>query len=141
MAKKQNIRSKSADENKSMPTEDITGRAARYNYSDMQKDTIDAKEGFAKRLSDLRMQKGTSAREMSLSLGEGAGYISNIENGYSWPSVEMLFEICEYLKVSPCEFFSYTQSNKQGWSYFKPIFEKLDPDEKELIIALINKLV
>ena len=35
---------------------------------------------FAKRLAQLRNQKGVSARDMSLSLGQGAGYINNIEN-------------------------------------------------------------
>ena len=34
---------------------------------------------FAKRLAQLRNQKGVSARDMSLSLGQGAGYINNIE--------------------------------------------------------------
>lgn len=38
-------------------------------------------EDFAKRLSALRQEKGASARDMSLSLGQNAGYINNIENG------------------------------------------------------------
>ena len=35
---------------------------------------------FAKRLSELRIQKGVSARDMSLSLGQNSGYINHIEN-------------------------------------------------------------
>ena len=34
-------------------------------------------EDFAKRLSALRQEKGASARDMSLSLGQNAGYINN----------------------------------------------------------------
>ena len=34
-----------------------------------------------KRLAQLRVQKGVSAREMSLALGQNTGYISNIESG------------------------------------------------------------
>ena len=40
-----------------------------------------------KRLSQLRVQKGVSAREMSLSLGQNTGYISNIESGKTLPSM------------------------------------------------------
>ena len=39
------------------------------------------KEEFARRMSQLRQAKGVSARDMSLSLGQSAGYINNIENG------------------------------------------------------------
>lgn len=42
-------------------------------------------EKFAERLAQLRTQKGVSAREMSLSLGQSAGYINNIENKNSLP--------------------------------------------------------
>lgn len=38
------------------------------------------KDAFAKRLAMLRESKGVSARDMSLTLGQSAGYISNIEN-------------------------------------------------------------
>lgn len=44
-------------------------------------------EDFAKRLSALRQEKGASARDMSLSLGQNAGYINNIENGHNLPSM------------------------------------------------------
>lgn len=37
-------------------------------------------EKFAERLVELRIAKGVSARDMSLSIGQSAGYINNIEN-------------------------------------------------------------
>ena len=36
---------------------------------------------FKNRLAILRTQHGVSAREMSLSLGQNAGYINDIESG------------------------------------------------------------
>ena len=48
---------------------------------------------FAKRLAQLRNQKGVSARDMSLSLGQGAGYINNIENKNNLPS-RVFFKFC-----------------------------------------------
>ena len=64
------------------------------------------KEEFARRMSQLRQAKGVSARDMSLSLGQSAGYINNIENGVNLPSMAMFFYICDYLEVTPEEFFS-----------------------------------
>lgn len=63
------------------------------------------KENFSKRLVELRMKKGVSARDMSLSIGQSAGYINNIENGVNYPSMTVFFYICEYLGVTPKEFF------------------------------------
>ena len=63
------------------------------------------KEMFTKRLVELRMKKGVSARDMSLSIGQSAGYINNIENGVNYPSMALFFYICDYLGVTPKEFF------------------------------------
>ena len=60
---------------------------------------------FAVRLSKLRIKKGVSARDMSLSIGQNAGYINNIETGKALPSMSGFFYICEYLGISPSEFF------------------------------------
>ena len=43
------------------------------------------KAKFIERLVNLRMAKGVSARDMSLSIGQSAGYINNIENGVNFP--------------------------------------------------------
>ena len=58
------------------------------------------------RLSQLRIKKNVSAREMSLALGQNPGYINGIENKNYLPSVMELFYICEYLNVTPSEFFN-----------------------------------
>ena len=63
-------------------------------------------KNFAARLTQLRMKKGVSARDMSLSIGQNPGYIHNIESGKSMPSLTGFFYICEYLGISPEEFFS-----------------------------------
>ena len=68
-------------------------------------------ELFLKRLTQLRLQKGVSAREMSLAIGQSAGYINGIENGRSFPSMEVFFYICEYLNVPPKDFFDSGMEN------------------------------
>lgn len=69
------------------------------------------KDDFIKRLVALRMAKGVSARDMSLSLGQSAGYINNIENGVNYPSMTVFFYICDYLGVTPKEFFDIETVN------------------------------
>ena len=60
---------------------------------------------FADRLASLRMQKNVSAREMSLALGQNSSYINRIENKKAFPSMQVFFYICEYLEITPHEFF------------------------------------
>ncbi len=57
------------------------------------------------RLIKLRTQAGCSARDMSISLGQNESYINRIENKKSLPSLSVLFLICEYLGITPKEFF------------------------------------
>lgn len=62
-------------------------------------------EIFFERLAQLRTQKGVSARDMSLSMGQSESYINKIENGASLPSMSAFFYICEYFGLTPAEFF------------------------------------
>ena len=68
-------------------------------------------EKFSQRLSQLRLNKGVSARDMSLSIGQSPSYINNIETGISFPSMTVFFYICEYLGVTPSEFFDTDSKN------------------------------
>ena len=82
-------------------------------------------DSFGKRLAQLREQKGVSARDMSLSLGQNPGYINNIENGRNLPSMTVFFYICEYLHIEPYDFF---------------YFEKEFPSEVQAITDNLTKL-
>ena len=115
-------------------------RSSKYNKTIMKDDTIQVYQGFAKRLASVRAAKGLSAREMSLSLGQGAGYINNIENGRNLPSMSMFFEICEYLELSPDEFFDYTARREGSAQQMLTAFKQLGPEEQDLIITIAKKL-
>lgn len=60
---------------------------------------------FCKRLTQLRLEKGVSAREMSLALGQSEAYINRIENNQMLPSLTVFFYICDYFHISPKDFF------------------------------------
>ena len=68
-------------------------------------DYVELLEWFPTRISELRYQKGVSARDMSLSLGQGESYINKIENRHALPSIPGFFYICEYFGITPHEFF------------------------------------
>lgn len=62
------------------------------------------------RITDLRIKGGFSECQMSLDLGHSQSYIHNIVSGRSKPSVTELLSICNYLGVSPCNFFDEDNS-------------------------------
>ena len=75
---------------------------------------MDIYEQFAERLAQLRMIKGVSARDMSLSLGQSTGYINNIENKNNLPSMTAFFYICEYLNIEPRDSLISTRTTQKN---------------------------
>lgn len=98
------------------------------------------KETFIKRLVALRMSKGVSARDMSLSLGQSAGYINNIENGVNLPSMTIFFYICEYLGITPREFFDTESTNPTKLNELTELAKGLSADKMDLVIKLTKEM-
>lgn len=68
------------------------------------------REEFCRRLSALRMGSGVSARDMSLSLGLSESYINKIESGKTLPSMDTFFDICDFLGITPRDFFNTAEA-------------------------------
>ena len=77
---------------------------------------------FPQRLAQLRMKKGVSARDMSLSIGQANNYINSIENKKTMPSMQSFFYICEFLNITPQEFFG-SSAFISVWSF---LFSRYD---------------
>lgn len=92
------------------------------------------------RIAKLRTQKGVSARDMSLSLGQANNYINNIENKKSLPSMQAFFYICEYLGITPFEFFDEGNTNPEVLKEFIEEGKKLSPECMSSIIKLMKQL-
>lgn len=97
-------------------------------------------EDFAIRLSKLRIKKGVSARDMSLSIGQNAGYINNIETGKALPSMSSFFFICEYLGISPQEFFDTESEQPQELRHLISDLKRLDERQFRSIAEIVNAL-
>ena len=95
---------------------------------------------FATRLAELRMEKGVSARDMSLSLGQSESYINKIENQRSLPSMQVFFYLCEYLNITPEEFFDRNVTHPLLLSETLAELEKLDSNQLEHILAITKDI-
>ncbi len=95
-----------------------------------------------KRYATIRLAHDISARKLSLELGQSTEYINQIENGKNMPSLEGLFNFCDYFGISLGEFF---EENFEYPVEYRKIIEELNKlDSLELkqiydLLLLINK--
>lgn len=95
---------------------------------------------FSLRLAQLREQMGVSARDMSLSMGQNPGYINNIENGKSMPSLSGIFYICEFLNIEPKDFFDMDTPSPSKANELYAIAKTLSDEQLEHLIAIAGGL-
>ena len=100
---------------------------------------LDKKE-FGERLAKLRIIKGVSAREMSLAIGQHHGYISSIENGFNYPAMQGFFYICEYLDITPQEFFDFESEAPKKLSKLTEKMKHLKTEQLALIESMVDNM-
>ena len=93
---------------------------------------------IAKRLAELRALKGVTAREMSLDIGQNPSYINRIENQKAMPSMQGFAYICEYLKVTPAEFFSPNNINPTLVNELADKMRKMTPAQLDSLKSIID---
>lgn len=96
---------------------------------------------FSVRLAQLREQKGVSARDMSLSIGQNAGYINNIESGKALPSMSSFFYICDYLNITPNAFFDIYCKYPEKLVALIENLKKLNDKQLNNIASIVEDLV
>ena len=98
-------------------------------------------EQFSKRLAELRTKKGVSARDMSLSIGQNPGYIRAIECGTTFPTMSNFFYICEYLNVTPQEFFNFSEEPSNGMNALTDQLQQFDSEQINALATFIKTIV
>lgn len=96
---------------------------------------------FSQRLTALRQLKGVSARSMSLEITQSAGYINNIENMKSMPSLMYFYYICDYLDISPRDFFNFDVEDPHMSNDFLCMFNELDYEERVVVMSVIRQFL
>jgi len=98
----------------------------------------DFQQQFSDRLIHLRMLKGVSAREMSLSIGQSEGYIAQIERKHNLPSMTVFSYMCEYLGVLPKDFFDDRADNPEFLQRLIEKLKALGQEELESVMSIVD---
>jgi transcriptional regulator with XRE-family HTH domain len=93
-----------------------------------------------KRIQNLRDSRGISARDLSLSLGQNAGWINKIENRQGKPSLDGLVYICEYFDISLAEFFDVSTEQPLKVKELLAEVKGLDSESLDLLINTAKKI-
>ena len=101
---------------------------------------MDYTQWFSERLAQLRIEKGVSARDMSLSLGQSESYINKIENRRTMPSMNGFFYICDYLGIQPKDFFDVNTISPTKVAEIMEAVGKLSATKAEHILQVIKDL-
>lgn len=107
------------------------------------------------RITQLRLKKNISERELSFSLGKTGNYINQITSGKSLPRMESFFDICDYFEITPFEFFYPNMKNpiaskkiydelirlsNNNLDKFLFILETMKPEDFNSFISFIDRI-
>ncbi len=92
------------------------------------------------RITQLRLRRDMSERELSLAIGKSGGYIQNVCSGVINPSLVPLLEIICYFDLTPEEFFNPGIHNSDLWNQTKTSLTKLSDDDLKAILSIIQRM-
>lgn len=92
------------------------------------------------RISILRTRKGISEYKMSLDLGHSKSYVQSISAGRALPSLSEFLYICEYLGVTPKEFFDEDTKDPQLLRELYTISSSLEKEDLEVLLCMAKRL-
>jgi transcriptional regulator with XRE-family HTH domain len=78
---------------------------------------------------------------MSLAMGQNSSYINRIENKITLPSMQGFFYICDYLKITPQEFFNTGVKFPTTLRTTIDMLNQLDHQELEAINHLLMVMI
>lgn len=111
-----------------------------YSVEAMEVWSVDYIDWFYHRLTELRMARGVSARDMSLSLGQSESYINKIENRRTLPSFTGFLYICDYFQITPEEFFNQRSEAPDKTRELLRELEKLTPEQTVHILQIVKDI-
>lgn len=92
-------------------------------------------EQILNRITQLRIQKDISEKQMSRDIGKTPSYLSSMTKNKSIPSMLSLITICEYFQISLSEFFDF-EDNQYPIVVNEIRNELIQLDEEELGVIL-----
>lgn len=95
---------------------------------------------ITKRITELRIKKGVAEHRMSIELGHSRSYMQGISSGRALPSMTEFLAICEYLEVSPTEFFDESNPNPPLIREAVDKIKTLSESDLLMVLTIINRL-
>lgn len=92
------------------------------------------------RISKLRTDKGISEYKMSLDLGHSKSYIQSISSGKALPSLTEFLFICDYLEITPKDFFDSEQNNPGLVNELFNETKFMSTEDLQALIAIAKRL-
>lgn len=92
------------------------------------------------RITELRTKKGISEYKMSLDLGHSRSYMQGISSGRTLPSLSEFLYICDYLEISPKDFFDDSIENPALLQSVCDKLKELNEDDLIALLGLLNRM-
>ena len=92
------------------------------------------------RISVLRIKKNISEYKMSIDLGHSNSYIHSISSGKALPSMGEFLYICEYLGVTPREFFDDEMPEPQLVQRLYRLTQNMSEEDLTVLINTAERL-
>ena len=92
------------------------------------------------RITELRTQKGISEYKMSLDLGHSKSYIQSISSGRALPSMSEFLYICDYLNITPKDFFDEEISDPACLKALHRTESRLPEADLRALLAVAERL-
>ena len=93
-----------------------------------------------KKKTELRLKKNVSEYQMSLDLGRNKTYIQSITSGRNLPKMNHFLDICDYLGVTPMEFFDDELHHIPLQQKANELLKQLDEEDLLAVISILNRL-
>lgn len=77
---------------------------------------------------------------MSLDLGHSKSYIQSISSGKALPSLSEFLSICDYLNVTPKDFFDEEQKNPDLINELNNLIKDLDSEDLLVLIMVAKRM-
>lgn len=95
---------------------------------------------ISERVTKLRIRKGVSEYKMSTDMGHSSSYIHSIASGKAMPSMSEFLYMCEYLGVSPKEFFDEGCADSQAVHKLYQLSLSMDSKDIDVLINMAERL-
>lgn len=95
---------------------------------------------ITKRITELRIKKSVAEHRMSIDLGHSRSYMQGISSGRALPSMTEFLAICDYLGVSPVEFFDESNPNPPLIREALDKIKTLSESDLLMVLTIINRL-